>query len=312
MSYIAQIRACEEKLARKRDLEVRLPELEKKKKELEYTAAKRQQAAREEQRDVDRMEAGGPLVALKSLFGGREDRLEKERREACEASSRYQTAVWELDQVTREWDRAKTEWETVKNAEQDYAEALEGRKQELIALGGVRGAEVESLSEDVASLKGQLDRLKAVSDNGVKGWAELKKLEEIMIEADAEVVAGLGFRSKFSERYIERDKAAAALRSFLAVLETFEAQLCKEWLDTNKVTTAMLAKWKELGPLDETDKLMDNIVKIRKTADYIEETKDVLRTVMAELEHQWEPQHERYQKLKRQLKDRILQSCNEW
>ena len=27
---------------------------------------------------------------------------------------------------------------------------------------------------------------------------------------------------------------------------------------------------------------------------------------------QWEPLHERYQKLDHQLKDRILQSCNEW
>ena len=116
---------------------------------------------RREQEDVDRLEAGGLRAFLLNLSGDREERLNRERREALAAKCQYDQAVSDLAYLDGRIRDLLAEKERLQDAQRQL-EALTAEKAELLkALGGEAGRALMDLDETQAGLE---HRLKEVDE----------------------------------------------------------------------------------------------------------------------------------------------------
>ena len=117
-------------------------------------------AWKKEQADVDRLENPGLAALYYELIGKKEDRLEKERREALAAAAKYQTAQNELEEIRKEQKRVAGELVTLDGCEARYRQACQERIQELKTTDPEKGAEIECLEEEKAKSSAQLRELR--------------------------------------------------------------------------------------------------------------------------------------------------------
>ena len=116
---------------------------------------------RREQEDVDRLEAGGLRAFLLNLSGDREERLNRERREALAAKCQYDQAVSDLAYLDGRIRDLLAEKERLQDAQRQL-EALTAEKAELLkALGGETGQALMDLDRRQAGLE---HRLKEVDE----------------------------------------------------------------------------------------------------------------------------------------------------
>ena len=94
--YDEQLQNLQQQVARKAHLETVLRDLHNQKKELDIKVADLNRAKQDEQTDVDRLEGRSLAAFFYAVVGKKEEKLDKERREAYAASVKYDAAVREL------------------------------------------------------------------------------------------------------------------------------------------------------------------------------------------------------------------------
>ena len=117
-------------------------------------------AWQKEQADVDRLENPGLAALYYELIGKKEERLEKERREALAAAAKYQTAQNELEGIRKEQKRVAGELAVLDGCEERYRQACQERIAELKVTDPEKGAEIERLEEEKAKSSAQLRELR--------------------------------------------------------------------------------------------------------------------------------------------------------
>lgn len=147
---IQRLRALKEQMQRKAHLESLRSELTKQQRELSEKTGFLKAAMVNEQKDVDRLEKGGLVSLFYELTGKKEQKLEKEQKEARAARLKYETARREQEEIGFRLQKANEELRRMRCSEEDYNTLLEELLGEIRAAGDSRSREVLRLEQEVA------------------------------------------------------------------------------------------------------------------------------------------------------------------
>ena len=109
-----------EKIKEKNSLLNKLDELYSQKQQWEEQVYYLQERLNKEERDVQRLEANGLSSFFFNMMGNKEERLEKERREAYEAKMKYDSALYQLNSVNSLITRLEAQLKEIEQYEKEY------------------------------------------------------------------------------------------------------------------------------------------------------------------------------------------------
>jgi hypothetical protein len=140
-------------------------------------------AMRKEYRDVERLEGAGPRALIASVFGSREEALERERREYLAASLQHHECTHAI--ATCEADVAELELslETLGDVESLYVATLDEKERFLATGSDARAYRLARIAEELGLLAFHAREARGAID---AGEAALEALEAV-----AEVLPGL-------------------------------------------------------------------------------------------------------------------------
>lgn len=132
-----------EKLATKARLEGVLNRLDAQKIDLEDKVCELDKIRIKEDKDVARLEKNSLSALLFSMIGKKEERLDKEKREAYAATFKYNEAKNELDIINAEIFSAENEFNKVKDADDFYKQAVDSKIEFMKISGSDEGKLIE-------------------------------------------------------------------------------------------------------------------------------------------------------------------------
>lgn len=152
--------------ARRKQLDAQIEELHRQRGERQAKVDETAQSFRKEQDDVDKLEKGGVHAFLLTLIGHKEERLDKERREALAAKLQYDQARSDLEYLENKFNGLIRERDGLQDAPEQL-EALWTEKAELVkAMGGQTGARLVELDRQLADLSHQQKELEEALSAG--------------------------------------------------------------------------------------------------------------------------------------------------
>lgn len=141
--------------ARRKQLDAQIEELHRQRGERQAKVDETAQCFRAEQEDVDKLENGGLRSFLLTLTGHKEERLDKERREALAAKLQYDQARSDLEYLEDKLNGLIRERDGLRDAPEQL-EALWAEKAELVkAMGGQTGARLVELDRQLSNVTHQ-------------------------------------------------------------------------------------------------------------------------------------------------------------
>lgn len=186
-----------------------------------------QNEAQMEQEDVDRMESGGIGSFFYSVLGKQEEKLEKERREAWEAQTKYQDALRTLQNLYKEKEDVQSALQLCADVEDAYRKAFSEKRQMLLNAASPAGQKLRSLEEDARQLKG-LER----EVQEAKRAGDLVLDQVAQIERTLQSASNWGMVDMFSDSFIsdiakygKMDKAQQQLQELSRLLANYRREL---------------------------------------------------------------------------------------
>ena len=141
--------------ARRKQLDAQIEELHRQRGERQAKVDETAQSFRKEQDDVDKLEKGGVHAFLLTLIGHKEERLDKERREALAAKLQYDQARSDLEYLENKLNGLIRERDGLRDAPEQL-EALWTEKAELVkTMGGQTGARLVELDRQLSGVTHQ-------------------------------------------------------------------------------------------------------------------------------------------------------------
>ena len=178
-----------EDVARKRHLKAALEELYARQQELKPRLQELDGQRRKEQEDVDRLEGRSLAAFIYYALGKKEEKLDKERAEACEAALRYDAAARELAFVEEEIARNEAEQRALEGCEAAYDQALAARLAEMKAASGAHAHAhahaIWKLEEELGCLQSREKELGEALDAGKRALAAAGRARNELAEADS-------------------------------------------------------------------------------------------------------------------------------
>ena len=152
--------------ARRKQLDAQIEELHRQRGERQAKVDETAQSFRKEQDDVDKLEKGGVHAFLLTLIGHKEERLDKERREALAAKLQYDQARSDLEYLENKLNGLIRERDGLRDAPEQL-EALWTEKAELVkAMGGQTGARLVELDRQLSDVTHQQKELEEALSAG--------------------------------------------------------------------------------------------------------------------------------------------------
>ncbi len=153
------VRILREKVLRKAHLEKLLEELDIQRDDLETKVCRYRLTKDREQKEADRLEGKSLAAFVYTVLGKKDEKLEKEQREAREAAVRYDAAARELDAVRSDIERYNAELLSLKNCEAELEIATAQAVAEIKASGKPQREEIIRLEQEKAELLNKLKEL---------------------------------------------------------------------------------------------------------------------------------------------------------
>ncbi len=144
-----RLQELQEQKSRKAHLESLRAELTRQQRELSEKTVFLKAAMVNEQKDVDRLEKGGLVAIVYELMGKKEQKLEKEQKEARAARLKYETALREQEAVEARLRRANEEYRTVRDCEKEYNALLDVLLSDIRSSDDIRSEEVLRLERQI-------------------------------------------------------------------------------------------------------------------------------------------------------------------
>lgn len=153
--------------------------------------------ADEEWEDVDRMESGGFTSKLYSIFGKREEKLNKERSEAEAAQQKYMDALYTIQQLQKQKEDLSAQLSTMGDPETEYRAAF-CRNQEAIERDmGPDGQSYRKLKAEMVTLR---DTEKEISEAKHAGDRVLSAVQDIQKSLNS--ASGWGVADMVSDSFL--------------------------------------------------------------------------------------------------------------
>lgn len=236
MAYSAQeLRALKEKTLRKVHLEKRLDELDIQRADIEDKVFCFSVSKEREQKEADRLEGRSLAALFYTVIGKKEEKLEKEQREAKEAAVRYDAAARELAAVNDDIERFEAELRSLKDCENNYAKAMEAASAEIKASGKPEAEEIVRLEQENAVLLSRLKELDEALAAGDAAYKTVRKVLEKLTKAEdwgTWDIMGGGMLADLAKHEV-LDEAQELVETMQVDLRRFKTELSDVELDCN-------------------------------------------------------------------------------
>lgn len=183
-----------------------------------------------EQADVEKLEGRSLAAFFYHLAGKMDERLDKERREACAAAVKYDAAVRELEAVEDELRRCEAEYRDLQGCERQYETVLKEK-----AAGSATARDLLNLEERDLFLKSQIKELmEAIS----AGCAALSTTDQILSSLESAEgwgtwdLLGGGLMADFA-KHSRLDEAQSAIERLQSQLRRFKTELADVRIDAD-------------------------------------------------------------------------------
>ena len=225
--YDEQLHTLRAQTAELRRLRAKQRELETARRTLDERVRALAAARDAEQRDVDRLEGRSLAALFCALRGQKAERLDKERREACEAAVRYDAARRELDTVERDLARCAREAAALEGCEARCEALLADKRAYLIRTGAPHAARLLEIEEQLAAQQA-LDR--EIGEALAAGSAARQTADKILSCLDSAGSWGMvdligGGLLVDLAKHSELDDAQAQVEQLQAELRRFRTEL---------------------------------------------------------------------------------------
>ena len=213
--------------ARRKQLDAQIEELHRQRGERQAKVDETAQSFRKEQDDVDKLEKGGVHAFLLTLIGHKEERLDKERREALAAKLQYDQARSDLEYLENKLNGLIRERDGLQDAPEQL-EALWTEKAELVkAMGGQTGARLVELDRQLADLSHQQKELEEAISAGENAKRLLGQVQDDLDSARSwgtwDMLGG-GLIATMA-KYDWLDSAQSSIRAAQRALSDFRTEL---------------------------------------------------------------------------------------
>ncbi len=196
MSCYEELQRYEKQIARKNYIKPRLPELKDKCWELEKRVGDLEKKKLVEDEDVKRLEGHSLAAFVYAIIGKKEEQLDKERREAYEATAKYNVALAELEEVKKDIHKMELDLECYVNAEKNYEETLKKWLSEMTAsnLSEEQTVYVKKCQRELAAIQNQKREIKEARRAAEKAVATAERVSRDLADAHGwgvyDVIAG--------------------------------------------------------------------------------------------------------------------------
>ena len=213
--------------ARRKQLDAQIEELHRQRGERQAKVDETAQSFRKEQDDVDKLEKGGVHAFLLTLIGHKEERLDKERREALAAKLQYDQARSDLEYLENKLNGLIRERNGLRDAPEQL-EALWTEKAELVkAMGGQTGARLVELDRQLSDVTHQQKELEEALSAGENAKRLLGQVQDDLDSARSwgtwDMLGG-GLIATMA-KYDRLDSAQSSIRAAQRALSDFRTEL---------------------------------------------------------------------------------------
>ena len=186
-----------------------------------------------EENDVLAIEEGGITGFFLDLFGKKEERLDKERREAYAAKMKYDTAMYELESLERQIDSYTREMYTLENCEKQLQSLLD-----VNAASSERYTDYENqlaLESQLALLKAKRTEMEEAIAAGQNAVVYADKILTYLDKADNWSTADFFLDSFLVDlaKHDNLDKATVEIGNLQTALGRFKSELADVTIDKN-------------------------------------------------------------------------------
>lgn len=280
--YGEKVRVLKEKVLRKAHLEKLLEELDIQRADLEDKVYRYGLTKAREQKEADRLEGRSLTAFVYTVIGKKEEKLEKEQREAREAAVRYDAAARELDAVKGDIERYGAELLSLKNCESELESAIASAVAEIKGSDKPEREEILRLEQEKAVLLNklrELDEAVAAGDAAHKTVSEMKnKLDKAVNMGEWDLFGGGVLPDIMKHGYL--DEAQELVEKLQTELRRFRTELADVEYDAD-------FRLNEDGFLRFADYFFDgffvdlaSLRKIEKSRDYVLSVKGDLEKVL--------------------------------
>ena len=213
--------------ARRKQLDAQIEELHRQRGERQAKVDETAQSFRKEQDDVDKLEKGGVHAFLLTLIGHKEERLDKERREALSAKLQYDQARSDLEYLENKLNGLIRERDGLQDAPEQL-EALWTEKAELVkTMGGQTGARLVELDRQLSGVTHQQKEVQEALSAGKNAKRLLGQVQDDLDSARSwgtwDMLGG-GLIATMA-KYDRLDSAQSSIRAAQRALSDFRTEL---------------------------------------------------------------------------------------
>ncbi len=232
-TYSENVRVLKEKVLRKAHLEKLLEELGVQRTELEDKVYRYRLTKEREQKEADRLEGRSLAALVYSVIGKKEEKLEKEQREAREAAVRYDAAARELEAVRSDIERYTAELDSLTDCEKELENAIALAVVQIKASGKPETEEIISIEQEIAELFNRLrefDEAVAAGDAAHKTVSQIiEKLNKAVNMGEWDLLGGGILPDIMKHAYL--DEAQGLIETLQTNIRRFKTELSDVELD---------------------------------------------------------------------------------
>lgn len=226
--YGEDLRALQQKISLKRQLDAKLSDLQEQRKVFDRKVIQLRVAYRSEQEDVEKLEGRSLANYFYNVIGKLDDKLDAERQEAYAARVKLDAAERELAAVDRELEILRKQCGELLGIEQVYQAELAKKRQALKTAGTPAGTEILELEEAIAFLKSQKKELSEAAAAGRKALSTADSVLSELNDADNwntwDMIGGGGLITHMA-KHGHLDDAQSLVEELQGQLRRFKTEL---------------------------------------------------------------------------------------
>ncbi len=286
MKYDVELKELREKIARKASLEAKRRELEAQRENLAGRVQELKSILRKEQGDVERLEHTSLSGLFYAAIGKKEERLDKEKLEACAAKAKYDAAARELNFTEEDIRCVEAQLCEIAECEDRYAALLQEKMAEIKASGAAEAERILRWEEQIAAQERQK---KEIGEAIAAGTRALDTVENILSNLNSAQswgtwdLLGGGLLSDIA-KHSRLDDAQKMVQQLQEELRQFKTELADITIQTDIQVSVdgfmrfadyffdgLFADWVVL------DKINESLASVQRTKNQIEEVLSNLR-----------------------------------
>lgn len=177
--------------------------------------------------DVERLEKSSFAAWIYELLGKKEEKLEKEQREALAAGAKYRSAQAELDTLRCKYDAIEEELQQLQGCEERFARAKQALAMELKEENGETGQRIVEMETELGTIQTQNRELREALEQGELARTlalELQKELDSAEDLGAWDLLGGGLLVDMA-KHEHLDRAQALVERLQAQIRRFKTEL---------------------------------------------------------------------------------------